>query len=138
VGYRTSWRPGWRTASSAALVAVLAGCGGSDAPPTLARTDAASLIALAGRIANDDHCGQAHDIPLLTRKAIALVNSGRVPAGLQEQLISGVNDLAAQAPACVRTLPPAPAPSAPVPPPAKHGPGKARGHGNHGGGEDDQ
>jgi hypothetical protein len=71
----------------------------------------------------------------MTRKTIALVNSGRVPAGLQEQLVSGVNDLAAQAPACVRTLP-APAP-APVPP--TH-PGKAKGHGKHGGGggEDQQ
>jgi hypothetical protein len=135
VGCRTSWRPGWRTGSSAALVALVAGCGGSAAPPKLAQTDAAPLIALAGKIAGEDKCGQARDIPLLTRKTIALVNTGRVPAGLQEQLVSGVNDLAAQAPACVRTVP-VPVPT-PAPAPAKH-PGKAKGHGKHGGGEDEQ
>ena len=106
--------------------------------PKLARSDAAPLIALAGRIAGENACRQAHDIPLLTRRTIALVNSGRVPAGLQEQLVSGVNDLAAQAPPCVKTVPvPAP-PPAPAPP--RHpGQGKGKGHGKHGGGgEDDQ
>jgi hypothetical protein len=116
---------------------VLAGCGGSTSPPTLSKIDAAPLIALAGRIAGEDKCGQARDIPRLTRQTIALVNSGRVPAGLQEQLVSGVNDLAAQAPACVRTVPPAATPPAPAPAPPKH-PGKAKGHGKHDRGENDQ
>ena len=109
---------------------MLAGCGGSSSPPRLAGADAAPLIALAGKIAGEDECGQAHDIPLLTRKTIALVNSGRVPAGLQEQLVSGVNDLASQAPACVRTVP------TPAPPPPKH-PGKAHAK-EHDGGEDER
>jgi hypothetical protein len=113
---------------------VLAGCGGSSARPTLAKADAAPLIALAGKIAGENACGQARDIPRLTRKTIALVNTGRVPAGLQEQLVSGVNDLAAQAPACVKTVP-APTPTSPAPaPPPKH-PGKGKGHGKHGNGD---
>jgi hypothetical protein len=112
-------------------VVLLAGCGGGAAQPKLAQDDADPLITLAGKIAGENACGQAHDIPLLTRKTIALVNSGRVPAGLQEQLVSGVNDLASQAPACVRTVP------APAPAPPKH-PGKAKGHDKNGGGEDEQ
>jgi hypothetical protein len=85
---------------------VLAGCGGSTAPK-LASADAAPLIALAARIGNEDACGQAHDIPVLTRTAIALVNHGRVPAALQEEFLSGVNDLGAEAPSCTHTTRPA-------------------------------
>lgn len=106
---------------------MLAGCGGSSAPPQLSAADAGPLITLAGKIAGEDECGQARDIPALTRKTIALVNSGRVPAALQEQLVSGVNDLASQAPACVRTVP-APATQR----------GKAKGHDRHGKGERDK
>lgn len=114
---------------------MLAGCGGSSAPPTLAKADATPLISLAARIAAERSCAQAHDISALTQRAIALVNTGRVPAELQEQLLSGVNDLAAQAPPCVRTPPtPAPAPNPPTP----HGNGKGKGHEKHGGDEDKQ
>ena len=130
MGCRTSWRRGWLTASSAALVCVVAGCGGSSARPTLAERDASPLIALAARIAREGKCGQSRDIPQLTRKTIVLVNSGRVPAGLQEQLVSGVNDLAAQAPACVRTVP-APTPG-PAPQPAPKPPSKPKHPGKHG------
>jgi hypothetical protein len=110
---------------------VLAGCGGDR--PHLARADAAPLIALSKRIAHEDRCGQARDIPKLQARTIALVNARRVPATLQETLLSGVNQLASQAPVClpraVRATPP-PAQAAPAPPrgkPKHHA--KKHGHG---------
>ncbi len=102
MGCRRSWRPGWRSASSAAASLVLvAGCGGSG-PAKLARVDATPLIALATRITRETSCGQARDIPRLSTRVIALVNAHRVPADLQEPLLSGVNDLASHAPSCRR------------------------------------
>lgn len=99
-GCRTSWRPGWRTASSVVVaVLLLAGCGGK-AQPKLAHTDGAPLIALTGRIAGEGPCGQARDIPLLGRRAVSLIDAHRVPAALQEPFLSGVNDLVAQVPRC--------------------------------------
>jgi hypothetical protein len=73
-------------------VLLLAGCGGTSAPK-LDRADAAPLIALAHRIAHEGGRGRARDIPRLQRRVIALVNSGRVPAKLQEPLTSAVNGL---------------------------------------------
>jgi hypothetical protein len=101
-GCRTSWRPGWRTASSAALLVVLVGCGGGSSGPKLATADTAPLIALAGKIRVENDCDQARDARVLTRHAIALINSGRVPAALQEQFLGDVNSLGGAIGACVR------------------------------------
>ena len=72
--------------------ALVAGCG-SDSGPKLKRADGAALIALAHRIANEGAQGQAHDIPRLRNRTIALINAGTVPAKLQEPLLSLVNAL---------------------------------------------
>jgi hypothetical protein len=115
---------------------ILAGCGSSGGP-RLARSDAAGLISLTHRIAAEGTCAQAHDIPTLRARAVALVNAHRVPAALQEPLISGVNALAATQPVCLPSTPasettpvvtrPAPAPHPrghPHPHPPHH-------HGHH-------
>jgi len=47
----------------------------------------------------------------MTRKAIALINHGRVPASLQEEFLSRVNDLGAEAPRCTNATSPAAAAS---------------------------
>jgi hypothetical protein len=67
----------------------------------------------------------------LKADALRLVNAGRVPAALEEDLMAGVNDLALHPVAC----PAAPAPTpVPVvhgkPPKGEHGKGKGHGHGN--------
>jgi hypothetical protein len=76
----------------------------------------------------------------LKADALRLVNAGRVPAALEEDLMAGVNDLALHPVAC----PAAPAPTttpAPVPAPVGHGKppkGPKHGHGHgHGKGEGD-
>jgi hypothetical protein len=128
-----------------ALALGIAGCGPST--PHLARTDAAPLAALADRIAHEAPCAQRRDLATMRAKAIALVNRKAVPAGLEEPLLSGVNDLASRAPACAPPPPSQPAPAAspaPAPPGHEHGPGHpkknhghGRGHGNdHGDGGD--
>jgi hypothetical protein len=116
-------RAAWLTACSAAL---LAGCGGGG--PKLDRADAASLIALAHRVPEEGACAQARDIKALRRRAIALVNARRVPAALQEPLLSGVAALAEQTPVC---LPKVPASSQAPPPAPAPSPGKARGKEQH-------
>jgi hypothetical protein len=78
------------TACSALLAA---GCGGKSAP-RLDHADAVPLIALAHRIAHEDSRRQARDIPRFQRRVIALINTGRVPAQLQEPLSSAANALA--------------------------------------------
>jgi len=83
----------------------LVGCGGGDGA-TLARSDAAPLIALSKRIASEGRCAQARDIRALQKRTIALVNARRVPAGLQESLLSGVNQLASQEPVCTPRIAP--------------------------------
>jgi hypothetical protein len=88
-------------------VLALAGCGGSTAPK-LARGDASPLIALAHRVAHEGTCGQSRDIPKLQRRVIALINSGRIPAALQEPLSSAANALAEVRPACTGRPEPAP------------------------------
>jgi len=74
--------------------ALLAGCG-SNGGPKLAHADGTSLIAVAHRIATEAAPGRARDIPHLRERAIALVNAGKVPADLQEPLLSAVNALGA-------------------------------------------
>ncbi len=135
MGCRTLSRAAWLTACSAAL---LAGCGGGGSP-TLARADAAPLIALAHRVPGEDSCAQARDIRSLRSRAIALVNAGRVPGELQEPLMSGVAALAEQMPVCLPEVPassPSPPPSPLVPAPdrsgrheGKHGHGRGHGKG---------
>jgi hypothetical protein len=87
------------------------------AGPALARVDARPLVALANRISNERACAQRHDIHLLQQRVLALVNARRVPTGLQDTLMSGVNALAADTPPCVPSVP-APVQTTPAPPPA--------------------
>ena len=74
--------------------ALVAGCG-SNAGPKLDHADGAPLIALAHRIASEDGRGRARDIPRLRDRTISLINAGKVPAKLQEPLLSMVNALGA-------------------------------------------
>ena len=132
MGYRTLSRPAWLTACSAGL---LAGCGGRT--PRLERSDAAPLVALAHRVPGEAACAQARDIRTLRRRAIALVNAGRVPAELQEPLMSGVAALAEQTPVCLPKVPassPSPQPP-PAPGPAPPGKEKAKEKHGHGHGK---
>jgi hypothetical protein len=118
----------------AATVLLLGGCGGGGGPH-LARVDAAPLISLAHRIPGEQPCAQARDIRALQAKAIVLVNTHRVPASLQDSLMSGVNALHEQTPVC---LPAVPASTPPPPPPttteeapspaARHRSGEKHGH----------
>ncbi|HEX3808041.1 MAG TPA: hypothetical protein VHV52_14815 [Gaiellaceae bacterium] len=108
------------------VVLVAAGCG-STAPPRLQHADATRLIALTHKIAGEGACAQNRDIPTLRSQAFALVNAHRVPAALQEPLLSGVQALGAEAPVCLPSVPvsttPAPtvaAPAHPKPPPGPH------------------
>ena len=78
------WRSVSLTASSALL---LAGCGGGERLPV---TTALRLSALAGQVARGENCGAP-----LVAAAIAAVNRGEVPAGLQEPLVSDANRIAA-------------------------------------------
>ena len=128
------------------------GGGGSGGGPRLAERDAAPLIYLSNRVARlaaSDPCTARRDVERLQAQAIRLVNSGRVPAPLKEDLLGGINDLATHPLACPPPAPvttPAPAPSpATAPAPAARGHGKGHGkhkgehgHGKHGhGGGDD-
>ena len=70
--------------------ALVAGCG-SDNRPKLEHADGASLISLAHRIAGEGAAGRARDVPMLRDRTIALINARRVPANLQEPLLSMVN-----------------------------------------------
>jgi len=60
-------------------------------------------------------------------QAVRLINGRRVPAELQEALLSGANALAADTPPCLPTVttnPPAPQPKQPPGHVRKHGHGK--------------
>lgn len=74
--------------------ALVAGCS-SNGGPKLAHADGTQLIVLAHRIAAESARGRARDIPRLRERTIALVNAGKVPADLQEPLLSAVNALGA-------------------------------------------
>lgn len=114
-------------------VTFAAGCGGSKAPQ-LAHSDAAPLIALTHRISAEGACAQAHDIPKLQARAAALVNAHRVPAALQDSMMSGVNALGELAPVCLPTVTQQPTTTVSFPPPPAphkpHGHGHAHGHGH--------
>jgi hypothetical protein len=122
--------PARLVAPALALVVILAGCGGNH-QPRIAHDDASQLIALTDRIASEGACAQAHDIPDVSSRAIRLVNQGRVPAELQEPLLTGVNALAAHHPRCVEPVQTtAPVVRAPKP---EHQPHDHHGkHGEHG------
>jgi hypothetical protein len=72
---------------------LVAGCANDG--PKLGHEDGASLIVLVHHIANEDAHGQAQDIPRLRERTIALINARKVPAKLQEPLLSLVNALGA-------------------------------------------
>jgi hypothetical protein len=82
----------WLTVSLTVCSALAAGCG-SNSGPKLQHADGARLISIAHRIATEDAHGRSRDIPRLRDQAIALVNAGKVPADLQEPLLSAVNAL---------------------------------------------
>jgi len=91
-------RPSRRRSLAVSLTvcsALVAGCG-SSAGPNLEHADGASLIVLAHRIATEGAPGQAQDIPRLRDRTIALINAGKVPAKLQEPLLSQVNAIGSQ------------------------------------------
>jgi hypothetical protein len=113
----------WLAVSLTACSAIVAGCG-STKGAKLEHADGAALIALSHRIAGEGPCAQARDIPRLRTKAIALVNAGKVPAELQEPLMSAVGALGAEQPLCLPTVTTA----KPSPPPK---PGRHRDHGKH-------
>jgi hypothetical protein len=129
----------WLRASSFACLAalVVAGCGGRS-EPRLDRADATELIALAHRIAGEGACAQARDIPRLRARATALGNAHRVPAELQEPLMSGIGALGEQTPMCLPSVA-AETTTPAAPPPASrkahgkqghehgHGPGHGKG-----------
>jgi hypothetical protein len=129
-----------------AAAALTAGCGGHDrrAEPQLARGDAAQLVSLARRVAQDaptDGCAAKREIAALSAKAHALVAAGRVPVQLRAQLLAGVAAVEADAPTCTPPAPtPAPAVSAtPATPPVQapvddHGKGHEK-HKDHGHGK---
>ncbi|HST14247.1 MAG TPA: hypothetical protein VLJ44_05285 [Gaiellaceae bacterium] len=90
-------RPSLRRSLAVSLTvcsALVAGCGSSGGP-RLAHEDGTPLIALAHRIATEGAPGQARDVPRLRERTIALVNAGRIPADLQESLLSAINALGA-------------------------------------------
>ncbi|HXK16054.1 MAG TPA: hypothetical protein VNH45_16100 [Gaiellaceae bacterium] len=113
---------------SVASAALLAGCGSSGGPH-LTHNDAAPLITLADKISREAPCAQARDIRVLRTRTIALVNTHRVPAALQETLTSGVNALVA--PVCLPSV--APTPTITIIP--SHGKGHKHGHGKGDGGD---
>lgn len=99
---------------------LLAGCGGGGLH--MARRDAAPLITLADRIPREAPCAQARDIRALRAGAVALINAHRVPAALQDSLMSGVNALVE--PLCLQAVPTGTPPYTFTP-----GRGNGRGHG---------
>ena len=76
-------------ASLTVCSALVAGCGSSG--PKLEQADGAALISLVHRIVEEGAGGRARDIPRLRDRTIALINARKVPANLQEPLLSMVN-----------------------------------------------
>jgi hypothetical protein len=106
--------------------ALVTGCG-ANSGPKLQHVDGTALISLAHRIASEGACAQARDIPRLRSRAIAFVNAGKVPAELQEPLMSALGALGAQQPLCLPAVT-----TAPVTPPTPPRRGKRdHGHDHH-------
>ena len=83
--------------------ALVAACGSSSGHK-LEHADGAALITLVRRIAAEPMSARADDVGRLQARAIALVNARRVPADLQEPLLSAVNAVAAGRPRAPRDL----------------------------------
>lgn len=115
-----------------AFTATVAGCG-SHKPPTLARADAAPLVALSHRIAAEGPCAQARDIRKLQQSAALLILAERVPHSLEPTLVAGVKALADRTPPCVPAVPAI----STSPPSSTTRKGHGHGHGKHGDGHGD-
>jgi hypothetical protein len=116
-----------------ALAALLAGCGGHarhTAPPQpklpapLAQQLAERSDAVAAKFDAGDTCGALADARALQRQVVAAINTGRVPARLQEPLSAAANDLTVR----ITCAPPTAAKD-------HHGKGDHKGHDKHGKGD---
>ena len=110
----------WHGILTLACAGAVAGCGGSETPPA-PRLDAAvgarlaaSADAVEAAASRGDSCAAVDRAQALQREAIAAVNAGDVPPALQEELLAGVNRLAAS----LECTPPPPPPASAPPPPA--------------------
>jgi hypothetical protein len=114
-----------------------AGCGGhvqrSTRPrPQLPHTIAVQLAAISDDVARKleagDNCAALAAARTLQQETIRAINSGRVPARLQETLQSTATDLAGR----IRCVPP-PQPSVtpPLPPPTENRKHEHKDHGKH-------
>ena len=79
----------WLAVSLTVSSALVAGCGSSS--PKLEHADGVALISLVHRIVAESAAERARDVPKLRERTIALINARKVPAKLQEQLLSMVN-----------------------------------------------
>ena len=113
-----------RSIAACAAVLSLGACGGggrqhAPSPPTLSRSLAQALAArtdaVTAALAAGDSCRASALAQRLQQDTIAAINSGRVAAGLQEQLSGAVNDLVGRI-VCV-----------PAPAQEEHGRGKHKG-----------
>jgi hypothetical protein len=117
-----------------AVALALGGCGSgaqraAPPPPHLPAALASQLASRSDEVARllsrNDACGALAAATDLQRKTVAAINSGRVPARLQEPLQSAANDLVFR----IRCVPP--------PAPDEDDKGKNEGHGKgHDGGDD--
>lgn len=81
------------------LALLAAGCGGEREPEPRLQAGLAQSLAersdsVAALLEEQDPCGARSEAQQLQADAIAAVNAGRVPAGLQEELLAGATSLA--------------------------------------------
>jgi hypothetical protein len=116
----------------------VAGCGGEKRtpppPPPLPAALASQLAARSDEVARllerNDGCAALAAATELQRETIAAINSGRVPARLQESLLGATNDLTVR----ITCVPPQPPPDEDDDGKDKHGKGNGKGkHGRKGG-----
>jgi hypothetical protein len=121
------------------LALALGGCGGSDEraappPPRLPAPLASQLASRSDEVArlleSNDGCAALAAAKKLQEDVIAAINSGRVPARLQEPLQGAANDLTVR----ITCVPPQPPPDEDDEGKDKHGKGHGKGkHGRDGG-----
>ena len=138
---RRRWPAVWLSACSACLV--LAGCGGGRnaapaprLPTPLAQTLAGLSDRVAAQLAGSDPCSAAASAKELQQQTIGSI--ARVPAELQENLQSGVNDLVDRTQTACATIPPPPVSPPPANPPSVGGKGHGHGKGHERKHEGDQ